>query len=136
MFPMNAEILIVDDMQSLREQLRGILTKNGYTNVSEAADGQQAQQLISTLRSQGKTLNLIICDWNMPMVNGYDLLVFVRAFDDIKNTPFIMITTENERDKVLKAILAGIDHFMLKPIVEETLLEKMKFVWAKRNTPP
>jgi two-component system chemotaxis response regulator CheY len=131
MFPPESQILIVDDMPSLREVLKGVLKKNGYSKISEANDGQEAYTLMVAGKASGVKYDLVICDWNMPNMTGLDFLKVVRAVPEWKTLPFLMLTTENEKAKVMEAIQAGASNYIVKPIVEPVVLEKLKAVWDK-----
>ncbi len=131
MFPPNTRILIVDDMQSLRELLGAYLRRLGYKDITEAADGQEAYQLLVSSKNQKAPINLVISDWNMPNLNGLDLLKLIRANPDWSKLPFLLITTESEKPKVVEAIQQGVTNYMVKPVEEATLKEKLERSWEK-----
>ena len=131
MFPPETRFLLVDDMPSLREMLKIILNKAGFKAISEANDGQEAYQVLLAAKSAGKPIEVIICDWNMPNMTGIDFLKVVRAVDEWKDLPFVLLTTENEKHKVISAIQAGVTNYIVKPIEEKTVVEKLKGVWEK-----
>lgn len=131
MFPITSRILIADDMPSLRELLKAHLRRMGFKVIVEANDGQEAYQLMVSAKAAGSHFDLVISDWNMPGMNGVDLLKVVRAVEAWKNLPFIMLTTESEKSRVMEAILAGASNYIVKPIEANTLEEKLKAVWAK-----
>lgn len=131
MFEHGIRILIVDDMQSLRELLKAYLRRLGYRQITEAVDGQDAYQLMIAAKAAGAPFELVISDWNMPTMTGLELLKLVRSMPDWKNLPFIILTTENEKEKVMEAVLAQVSNYIVKPIEEDTLKEKMKKVWDK-----
>lgn len=133
MFPSDARILVVEDLQSVREQILLVLRNMGYKNVTEAADGAEAQKLLAATRVYGRPFDLILCDWNMPNVTGYDILVYVRTFDEFKDCAFVMISTESERERVIHAIQAGLDHYLLKPVSEGAFVKALKAVWKRKN---
>lgn len=126
-------ILIVDDMPSLREVLKAHLRRLGYRQISEASDGREAYQLMVTAKSTGAPFELIISDWNMPNMNGLELLKSVRSNSDWKTLPFLLLTTENEKGKVLEAVMAQVSNYLVKPIDEITLKDKLAKVWAKMH---
>lgn len=131
MFPSQARILIVDDMPSLRDLLKAYLRRLNYRAISEAEDGRVAFQALLAAKASGAPFELIISDWNMPNLDGLELLKLVRATPEFKTLPFILLTTESEKAKVLEAVLAGVSNYMVKPVEEEMLKEKMKKVWEK-----
>lgn len=136
MFPLNARILVVDDMQSLREVLKVYLRRLGYNNLTDAQDGQMAYQLLIASNTSQRPIELVICDWNMPKMNGLELLKVVRAVEAFKKLPFLMLTTESEKAKVLEAIASGVSNYLVKPVAETTLREKMRMVWEKAQANP
>jgi len=135
MFPDTTRILIVDDMASLRELMKAYLRRLGFKYVTEASDGREAYQVLIASKTSGNPFELVISDWNMPNLNGIELLKLVRAVHDWKNLPFLMVTTESEKDKVLEAIKAGASNYIVKPVDENTLQEKLQRTWLKLNSP-
>ncbi|MDH5183324.1 MAG: response regulator [Gammaproteobacteria bacterium] len=113
-------VLLVDDIKSMRSMIRGILFKVGLQKVSDAADGFEA---LSVLKQE--KIDLIVSDWNMPKMDGLELLKAVRADDNYKNIPFLMITAENRKENVVDAIQAGTSEFIAKPFTDGTLREKL-----------
>lgn len=116
----NLHVLLVDDIKSMRSMIRGILFKIGLQKVSDAADGFEA---LSVLKQE--KIDLIVSDWNMPKMDGLELLKAVRADDNYKNIPFLMITAENRKENVVDAIQAGTSEFIAKPFTDGTLREKI-----------
>ena len=116
-------ILIVDDYKTMLRIIRNLLKQLGFDNVDEATDGQQA-----LTRLKAKPYSLVISDWNMEPMTGYDLLKEVRADDQLKKTPFIMITAESKTENVIAAKQAGVNNYIVKPFNAETLKTKMRAV--------
>jgi two-component system chemotaxis response regulator CheY len=133
MFPPSTRILIVDDMSSLRELLKAYLRRLGLKQLSEASDGREAYTTMIQAKAAGAPFELVISDWNMPGVSGIEFLKLVRAIPEWKNLPFIMLTTENEKDRVLEAVRSGASNYVVKPIEEKVLEEKLLRVWQKLN---
>ena len=133
MFPPHTRILIVDDMSSLRDLLKAYLRRLGYRNISEAEDGRIAYQALLAAKASGSAFDLIISDWNMPNLDGLEFLKLVRSSPEWKNLPFLLLTTESEKAKVLEAVLANVSNYVVKPVEEETLKEKLKKIWEKLN---
>jgi two-component system chemotaxis response regulator CheY len=131
MFPDSTRILVVDDMPSLRELLKAHLRRIGFKNIVEAKDGQEAYQLLISSKSVGTSFDLVVCDWNMPNMTGLELLKVVRAVDIWKKLPFLLLTTESEKGKVMEAISSGVNNYMVKPVEEQVLREKLASVWKK-----
>ncbi len=136
MFPVHSRILIVDDMSSLRDLLKAYLRRLGYRNISEAEDGRIAYQALLAAKASGAPFELIISDWNMPNLDGLEFLKLVRTSPEWKSLPFILLTTESEKAKVLEAVLANVSNYMVKPVEEEMLKDKLKKVWEKLNPAP
>ncbi|PCI33434.1 MAG: two-component system response regulator [Alphaproteobacteria bacterium] len=116
-------ILIVDDYKTMLRIIRNLLKQLGFNNVDEASDGAEA---LNKLRS--KSYNLIISDWNMEPMTGYELLKEVRADDILKKTPFIMVTAESKTDNVIAAKKAGVNNYIVKPFNAATLKQKLSSV--------
>lgn len=131
MFPSHTRILIVDDLPSLREILKAHLRRLGFRHITEAADGREAYQMMVSAKTSGDPYEVVISDWNMPNMDGLELLKVVRAVPDWKNLPFLLLTTESEKAKVLEAVVATVSNYMVKPVDEEMLKEKLKKVWDK-----
>ena len=133
MFNTNIKILVVDDMPSLRDLLKAYLRRLGYANISDAVDGNDAFKQLVQAKDSAAPFEMVISDWNMPNTTGLELLKKVRATAEWKNLPFILLTTESEKDKVMEAVLAQVSNYMVKPVDEENLKEKMRKVWEKLN---
>ena len=119
----NTKILIVDDFSSLRRIVRNALKHGGYTNFNEAANGKEAIEMLRV-----EPYDLILSDWNMPDMTGIELLHAVRSDKNLKDIPFLMITAEGAREKVLQAIEAGVTNYIIKPFTPNMLLEKIERV--------
>jgi two-component system chemotaxis response regulator CheY len=115
--------LIVDDSKTLRIILRKILGEAGF-DILEAGDGQQALKKLC----EEEKVDLILVDWNMPVMNGFDLLRAVRAHVLLAGIPIMMVTTESGIDQVQKALEAGANEYLMKPFTKELLLEKLKIL--------
>jgi len=116
-------ILIVDDYKTMLRIIRNLLKQLGFSNVDEASDGAEA---LNKMRS--KSYGLIISDWNMEPMTGYELLKEVRADDILKKTPFIMVTAESKTDNVIAAKKAGVNNYIVKPFNAATLKQKLSSV--------
>jgi two-component system chemotaxis response regulator CheY len=124
------KVLVVDDYSTMRRIIRNLLTQIGYTDIDEASDGGDALQKLRQVH-----YGLVISDWNMEPMTGYDLLKQVRADDKLKATPFIMVTAESKTDNVIAAKKAGVDNYIVKPFNAATLQQKINAVMtpAKPN---
>ncbi len=96
-FDPKIKILIVDDMNTMRKIIKGMLQKMGCDNITEANDGIPAWQAIQDAHKEGKPFQFIISDWNMPGMTGIDLLKNFRSKEEFKQTPFLMVTAEAEQ---------------------------------------
>ncbi|MDF2365732.1 response regulator [Sneathiella sp.] len=120
---MNMSILIVDDYKTMLRIIRNLLKQLGFNAVDEAADGSAALAKMRT-----KNYGLVISDWNMEPMTGYQLLKEVRADETLKSTPFIMITAESKTDNVVAAKKAGVNNYIVKPFNAATLKTKISSV--------
>lgn len=120
---MSAPVLVVDDYQTMVRIIRNLLKQLGFENVDEAADGREA------LEKMKKTeYGLVISDWNMEPMTGYELLREVRANEILKSTPFIMVTAESKTENVIAAKKAGVNNYIVKPFNAQTLKAKISSV--------
>ncbi len=133
MFPLETRILIADDMPTIRELVKNHLKNLGYKNVIEASDGEAAMNIVITNTTIGTPIGLVISDWNMPKMTGLEFLKQMRASTDWASLPFILLTSESERDQVTEAILAGVSQYLVKPFAAKSFEEKLRGVWAKHN---
>ena len=131
MFPEATRILIVDDMSTMCELLKAHLRRMGYKSIVEGQDGQQGYQLLVSAKTAGHPFHLVISDWNMPKMNGLEFLKAVRQVGNWKELPFILLTTESEKEKVLEAVVGGVSQYIVKPVSEKILQEKMRLTWEK-----
>ena len=109
-------VLVVDDYTTMVQIIRNLLRQLGFTEVDEANDGTSALGLM-----REKDYGLVISDWNMEPMTGYELLRAVRADERLSRTPFIMVTAESETDKVAAAKAAGVNNYIVKPFSAATL---------------
>lgn len=116
----NRKILVVDDMKSMRSLIKACLTDMGVQEIAEAADGKSALGLLRT-----KRFDLTICDWDMPVMDGLELLKIVRADERLNPMRFLMLTANVHASKVGAAISAGVNDYIAKPFKPETLQTKV-----------
>lgn len=119
----NMHILIVDDYKTMLRIVRNLLKQIGFDNVEEAYDGQMA-----LAKLQERKYGLVISDWNMEPMSGFELLKQVRASDALKETPFIMVTAESKTENVVAAKQAGVNNYIVKPFNADTLKQKLASV--------
>ena len=120
------KILVIDDFATMRKVIRNLLKQVGYENIVEAEDGVIA---LKTLKSQ--KIDLVVSDWNMPNMTGLELLKAVRSDEDLKSTPFLMVTAEALQDNVIAAVKAGVSNYIVKPFTAETLNDKITKILEK-----
>lgn len=120
---MSLSILIVDDYKTMLRIILNLLKQLGFHNVDEATDGAET---LNKLRS--KNYDLVISDWNMEPMTGYELLKEVRSDDMLKALPFIMVTAESKTDNVIAAKKAGVNNYIVKPFNAATLKSKLTSV--------
>ncbi len=112
------KILLVEDSKTMRNIEKSVLAQLGHTDVEEACDGQDALQKLGSF-----TPDLLLVDWNMPNMDG---LTFVKAFrQSNKSTPIIMVTTESEKARVVEAIKAGVNNYVVKPFTPDLLSQRI-----------
>ena len=121
---MNMNVLIVDDYTTMLRIIKNLLKQLGFDNVDEATDGTMALEKVKS-----KPYGLVISDWNMEPMTGYEFLKQVRASDkEYKTVPFIMVTAESKTDNVIAAKQAGVNNYIVKPFNAETLKTKISAV--------
>lgn len=126
MFPADTNILVVDDMLTMRKLVVKSLKEMGFSNFIEASNGAEAYEKLSA-----HSIQLIISDWSMPQTSGLDLLKRVRAEAKTAKIPFILVTAEAEKSQIVEAVQAGVSNYVVKPFTTETLKEKISAVAAK-----
>ncbi|WP_010582845.1 response regulator [Schlesneria paludicola] len=118
---MNA--LIVDDSRAMRRILRQIVEPLGF-QISESGNGIEG---LKSLTDRPDT-ELVLVDWNMPEMNGFEFVKAVRANPAYERIKLVMVTTETEPSKMARALIAGVDEFLMKPFTPEMLLEKLQLI--------
>ncbi|WP_413574937.1 response regulator [Bdellovibrio sp. HCB290] len=133
MFPLETRILVIDDMPSIRDLVKNTLKAMGYRNLQEAGDGEEGLKVLMQSNTPGSSIQLVISDWNMPKMKGLELLKHVRATAEWQNLPFVLLTSESERDQVTEAVLAGVSQYIVKPFSAKIFEDKLKAAWTKHN---
>lgn len=116
-------VLIVDDYKTMLRIIRNLLKQLGFNDIDEAADGAEALK-----KMRDKKYALVISDWNMKPMTGFDLLKKVRSDSGLRDTPFIMVTAESKSKNVIAAREAGVDNYIVKPFNAATLQTKISDV--------
>jgi two-component system chemotaxis response regulator CheY len=131
--PPDTKFLIVDDMPSIRDMVKGQLRALGFVKMIEAENGEQGLRHLVDADTTTDKVKFVISDWNMPKMTGLELLKQVRSVEHWAELPFMLLTAENERDQVTDAILAGVSQYVVKPFSGKSFEEKLKSAWAKHN---
>jgi two-component system, chemotaxis family, chemotaxis protein CheY len=120
-------ILVIDDYQTMVRIICNLLKQIGYENVDTASNGAQALEMIKV-----KKYGLVISDWNMQPMTGFELLQKLRGDASLSDTPFIMVTAESKTDNVIAARKAGVSSYIVKPFNAATLKAKIDAVFTAR----
>ncbi len=116
----NKKILFVEDSPTMRRIIFNSLKKLGIENVTEAENGVDALEKL-----QKQDYDMILTDWNMPEMNGQELVEHIRKMDKYKSVPILMITTRGMEEDVVTAIKSGVNGYIVKPFTPEVLKKKM-----------
>ena len=124
----NMKILVVDDFSTMRRIIKNLLRDLGFNNTSEADDGLTALPMLKS-----GNFDLLVTDWNMPGMQGIDLLKAVRAETDenLKNIPVLMVTAEQKKEQIIEAAQAGVNGYIVKPFTALILKEKLEKIFAR-----
>ncbi|MGN6424496.1 MAG: response regulator [Asticcacaulis sp.] len=120
---MSMPVLVVDDYKTMLRIISNLLKQLGFENVEEASDGTEALD-----KMKKGSYGLVISDWNLEPMTGYELLLKVRADDVLRRTPFIMVTAESKTENVIAAKKAGVNNYIVKPFNAATLKQKITAV--------
>ncbi|MFM1891202.1 MAG: hypothetical protein RLZ44_279 [Pseudomonadota bacterium] len=120
------KILIVDDFSTMRRIIKNLLRDLGFTNTHEADDGLTALPVL-----QNGNFDFLITDWNMPGMQGIDLLKAVRADAKLQGLPVLMVTAESKREQIIEAAQAGVNGYVVKPFTAVTLEEKINKIFER-----
>lgn len=125
----NMRFLVVDDFSTMRRIVRNLLKELGFINVDEAEDGAAALQKL-----QAAPFDFVVTDWNMPNMDGLQLLQAIRANPQLKGLPVLMITAEAKRENIITAAQAGASGYIVKPFTAATLNEKLSKIFEKMES--
>lgn len=126
---MNA--LIIDDSLAMRRILGKIMTGLGF-EIMEARNGAEG---LEKFRANFESIEITLVDWNMPVKNGLEFVEAVRADDQFINKKLVMVTTETEPVRMARALMAGVDEFVMKPFTSEILIDKLKLIGVRMPSP-
>ena len=121
------KFLVVDDFSTMRRIVKNLLQELGYSDITEADDGNTALPLL-----KGVAFDILITDWNMPGMPGLELLKAVRADERLAKLPVLMLTAEAKREQIIEAAQAGVSGYVIKPFTAVTLKEKLDKILASR----
>jgi two-component system chemotaxis response regulator CheY len=116
--------LVIDDSRAMRRIVGSILKDFGY-EVREAGDGQQALDVLREGKVEGWVPDLCCIDWNMPVMDGLQFVVAVRANPELRQVTLMMVTTESETGQIVKALAAGAHEYLIKPFTADALRDKL-----------
>lgn len=119
------KVLVVDDMSTMRRIVKNVLRQIGFSDIMEAENGQDA---LTKLKAGG--FGLVVSDWNMPVMQGIELLRAVRADAELKTLPFLMVTAEAQKENLIEAVQAGVSNYVVKPFTAEVLQGKLEKIFA------
>jgi two-component system chemotaxis response regulator CheY len=123
---LNMKILVVDDMSTMRRIVKNILKQLGFSNMEEAENGQEALQKL-----RAEPFGFVVSDWNMPVMPGIEMLRAIRADENLKHIPVLMVTAEAQKENLIEAIQAGVNNYVVKPFTAETMQEKINKIFNK-----
>ncbi|MFZ2890240.1 chemotaxis response regulator CheY [Sulfuricurvum sp.] len=118
------KLLVVDDSSTMRRIIKNTLSRLGYEDVLEGEDGLQGWSVLDT----NPDIGMLITDWNMPEMNGLELVKKVRSDTRFSDLPIIMVTTEGGKAEVITALKAGVNNYIVKPFTPQVLKEKLSAV--------
>ena len=120
------KFLVVDDFSTMRRIVRNLLKELGYSNVDEAEDGAMA---LTKLKNE--QFDFVISDWNMPVMNGLDMLKSIRADATLAKLPVLMVTAEAKKENIIAAAQAGANGYVVKPFTAQALKEKIEKIFER-----
>jgi len=127
---MDMKILVVDDALTMRMIAKKLLREIGFTNIDSTDDGANAWPKLEEAIKIEEPFEFIICDWYMPKMSGIDLLKKVKADENMKSVPFLMVTSEAKGEAVSEAVTAGVSNYIVKPFGVEVLKEKIEKIFG------
>ncbi len=120
------KILVVDDFSTMRRIIKNLLKDLGFSNIQEADDGNTALPML-----QQGGFDFVVTDWNMPGMQGIDLLKAIRADAKLKHLPVLMVTAEAKKEQIVAAAQAGVNGYVVKPFTAATLKEKLEKIFER-----
>ncbi|NMM26166.1 MAG: response regulator [Glaciimonas sp.] len=127
------QFLIVDDFSTMRRIIASLLKELGYVKIREAEDGEKALHLLRSNQHDGIPVDFVITDWNMPVMDGLELLKAIRQDGSLNHLPVMMVTAEAKRENIILAAEAGADGYIVKPFNAATLKAKLDKILLKKG---
>ncbi|XPF96158.1 chemotaxis response regulator CheY [Colwellia sp. RE-S-Sl-9] len=122
----NMKVLVVDDFSTMRRIVKNLLRDLGFTNIQEADDGSTALPML-----QSGEFDFVVTDWNMPGMQGIDLLKAIRADASLSHIPVLMVTAEAKKEQIVMAAQAGVNGYIVKPFTAATLKTKLDKIFER-----
>jgi len=122
----NMKVLVVDDFSTMRRIIKNLLRDLGFTNISEADDGNTALPML-----KDGNFDFVVTDWNMPGMQGIDLLKAIRADSNLSHIPVLMVTAEAKKEQIIMAAQAGVNGYIVKPFTAATLNTKLDKIFER-----
>jgi two-component system chemotaxis response regulator CheY len=122
----NMKVLVVDDFSTMRRIIKNLLRDLGFTNISEADDGSTALPML-----KDGSFDFVVTDWNMPGMQGIDLLRAIRADAKLSHIPVLMVTAEAKKEQIVMAAQAGVNGYIVKPFTAGTLNTKLDKIFER-----
>ncbi len=122
----NIKFLVVDDFATMRKVVRNVLRELGFSNFEEAEDGEKALRALNSGH-----FDFVVSDWNMPNMQGIDLLRAIRSTPSLQHIPVLLVTAEAKRENILEAAQAGVNGYIVKPFTPETMREKLDAIFTR-----
>lgn len=121
-------LLVVDDFATMRRIVSNLLRESGATHITEAENGVEALRKL-----EAGNFKFVVSDWNMPNMNGLELLQAVRSSPQLKDLPFLLVTAEARKENIVDAAQAGADGYIVKPFTAATLSEKIMMILKRKG---
>ena len=130
---LDINFLVVDDFSTMRRILSSLLKELGYSKIREAEDGEKALHALRVAQREGIPIDFVVTDWNMPLMDGLELLKVIRQDAALCELPVLMVTAEAKRENIIAAAQAGADGYIVKPFNAATLKEKLDKILLKKG---
>ena len=131
MFAPDTRLLLVEDVQSVRTKIQQQLQALGFQDVTLATNGKEALEILLEAQQTAKDIEVVLSDWNMPFMDGLELLRVLRTTEYSTSVPFILLSAEIRADHILEAIAVGLSGYLRKPFSNAQLESALKRVWNK-----